>query len=156
MAETAEEAVSAPGVMQLSETVEAHESPMSSAQDGPHVPQLPPVGKKSADLPAATRSLLFPPTSAKSRPAAGFGTRAAAAASNMRTLPRRSYNNLKTGEPLQVRFWKAIQRGTGFAVGTERVLDSRVRRAQQIKALRIMAMNTAATLIVMVVVLAIP
>ncbi len=57
---------------------------------------------------------------------------------------------------LRERLWIAVQRGTGFAVGTERVLDARVRRAQQMKALRIMALNTLATVVVMVIVVAVP
>lgn len=49
-----------------------------------------------------------------------------------------------------------MQRGTGFAVGTERVLDARVRRAQQMKAMRILALNTFLTIVVMVIIVAIP
>ncbi len=52
--------------------------------------------------------------------------------------------------------WTALQRGTGFAVGTERVLDARVRKAQQMKAMRIMALDFVATVVAVAIVVAIP
>ncbi|KAJ1027005.1 hypothetical protein NDA18_003026 [Ustilago nuda] len=69
--------------------------------------------------------------------------------------PKRAYDE-PTPASLKERLWTAVQRGSGFAVGTERVLDARVRRAQQMKALRIMALNTLLTVVVVTIVVAIP
>ena len=52
--------------------------------------------------------------------------------------------------------WRMLQQSTGFAVGTERVLDSRVRRAQQIEALKAMALCFGATFVIMVIIVAVP
>ncbi|PWY98584.1 hypothetical protein BCV70DRAFT_218598 [Testicularia cyperi] len=117
------------------------------------------AAKKSSDLPAATRALLFsPPSATRSRFSTATGTTAVGSGSNVnkaKYASKRRYSTPHNGS-LQERFWKAVQRGTGFAVGTEKVLDSRVRRAQQMKALRIMAINTVATIVVLVIVVAVP
>lgn len=111
---------------------------------------------RSMDLPSTGRPLLFAalPSSRKSRLSATTSTTAVGAIAPAQVGPKRAYD--ETSISWREKLWIAVQRGTGFAVGTERVLDSRVRRAQQMKALRIMALNTIATVVVVVIVVAIP
>ncbi|PWN47091.1 hypothetical protein IE53DRAFT_271546 [Violaceomyces palustris] len=52
--------------------------------------------------------------------------------------------------------WRSIRQWTGFAVGTQKVLDERVRRAQQRKAIQALFTCFSATLLVMIIVVAIP
>ena len=111
---------------------------------------------KSVDLPLSARPLLFSlPASRKSRLSATTSTTAVGSSPTAPSGPKRTYED-PSGASWSERLWTAVQRGTGFAVGTERVLDARVRRAQQMKALRIMALNTLATVVVMVIVMVIP
>ncbi|SPO22214.1 uncharacterized protein UTRI_02222_B [Ustilago trichophora] len=110
----------------------------------------------SVDLASSARPLLFSlPASRKSRLSATTSTTAVGPIAAAPSAPKRAYDESQSTS-FKERLWTAIQRGTGFAVGTERVLDERVRRAQQMKALRIMALNTLATVVVVVIVVAIP
>ncbi|KAL9937677.1 hypothetical protein V8E36_003222 [Tilletia maclaganii] len=52
--------------------------------------------------------------------------------------------------------WVGARRWTGFAVNTKPVLDSRVRRAQQMAAMKSMALCSAVTLVILIVITAIP
>ncbi len=111
---------------------------------------------KSVDLPLSARPLLFAlPSSRRSRLSATTSTTAVGPAPTAPSAPKRAYDE-DSSQSLRERLWVAIQRGTGFAVGTERVLDARVRHAQQMKALRIMALNTLATVVVVIIVVAVP
>lgn len=112
---------------------------------------------RSVDLPSSARPVLFAlPSSRKSRMSATTSTTVVASPlAPVSAGAKRSYEE-SPSLSLRERLWIAVQRGTGFAVGTERVLDARVRRAQQMKALRIMALNTLATVVVMVIVVAVP
>ncbi|EST07946.1 hypothetical protein PSEUBRA_003077 [Kalmanozyma brasiliensis GHG001] len=108
-----------------------------------------------APAPLTDRPLLFSlPTDRKSRLSAATSTTAVAPTPvPVPRGPKRAYDSKM---PLHRRVWSAVQRGTGFAVGTERVLDARVRRAQQMKALRITALDALATVVVVVIVMVIP
>ncbi|KAE8205438.1 hypothetical protein A4X06_0g544 [Tilletia controversa] len=53
-------------------------------------------------------------------------------------------------------FWVSVRRWTGFAVNTKPVLDSRVRVAQQRAAMQSLAICSAATLVIMVMITALP
>lgn len=108
------------------------------------------------DLPASVPpGVNSPPTSGRYRLSANTSTTVVGPPPAPPSGPHRAYETL-TAATFRKRLWTALQRGTGFAVGTERVLDARVRRAQQMKALRIMALNTLATIVVVAVVVAIP
>ncbi|SNX82830.1 uncharacterized protein MEPE_01536 [Melanopsichium pennsylvanicum] len=109
------------------------------------------------EAPSSARPLLFSlPASRRSRLSASTSTTAVAPSPSFATSGvKRAYDETPSIS-FRERLWTVIQRGTGFAVGTERVLDARVRRAQQMKALRIMALNTLATTVVVVIVVAIP
>ncbi len=54
------------------------------------------------------------------------------------------------------RFWAGVKHATGFAVNTEPVLDERVRREQQKEALKALGICAAATVIILVLCVAIP
>ncbi|KAJ1028376.1 hypothetical protein NDA16_001543 [Ustilago loliicola] len=111
---------------------------------------------RSVDLPFSNRPLLFAlPTSRKSRMSATTSITAVSPTAATSSGPKRAYDDSSPAS-FKERLWAAVQRGTGFAVGTERVLDARVRRAQQMKAFRIMALNTFLTIVVVTVVVAIP
>ena len=108
------------------------------------------------DLPASVPiGVNSPPTSGRYRLSANTSTTIVGPPPAAPSGPQRAYET-STAATFRKRLWTALQRGTGFAVGTERVLDARVRRAQQMKALRIMALNTLATIVVVAVVVAIP
>ncbi|KAJ9477894.1 Inorganic pyrophosphatase-like protein [Pseudozyma hubeiensis] len=110
----------------------------------------------SSNAPTSSRALLFSlPSTRRSRLSAATGTTVVSPLPNTPSAPKRAYDESPNAS-FKERVWKAIQRGTGFAVGTEKVLDARVRRAQQMKALRIMALNTIATVVAVVIVVAIP
>ncbi|KAJ1029258.1 hypothetical protein NDA13_002513 [Ustilago tritici] len=111
---------------------------------------------RSVRLPSSNQPLLFAlPSIRKSRMSAATSTTAVSPTAAIAFGPKRAYDE-STRASLKERLWTAVQRGTGFAVGTERVLDARVRRAQQMKALRIMALNTLLTVVVVTIVVAIP
>lgn len=105
---------------------------------------------------ASSKPLLFSiPSSRRSHLSANTSTTLVGASSIVANAPKRAYEESSSGS-FKARVWSAVQRASGFAVGTERVLDARVRRAQQMKALRIMVLNTFATVVVVAIVVAIP
>lgn len=55
-----------------------------------------------------------------------------------------------------VKAWTAMQRWTGFAVGTERIRDERIRKVHQRAALRALLLDGVASVIATIVVVAIP
>ncbi|SOV02671.1 uncharacterized protein UDID_02976 [Ustilago sp. UG-2017a] len=111
---------------------------------------------RSVRLPSSNRPLLFAlPSIRKSRMSTATSTTAVSPTAATAFGSKRAYDE-PTPALLKERLWTAVQRGTGFAVGTERVLDARVRRAQQMKALRIMALNTLLTVVAVTIVVAIP
>ncbi|CBQ72244.1 conserved hypothetical protein [Sporisorium reilianum SRZ2] len=110
----------------------------------------------NADMPYSARPLTFAASSQhKARLSATTSITAVGPWPGAPSAPKRAYDSSNSAS-WRARAWTAIQRGTGFAVGTEHVLDARVRRAQQMKAMRIMVYNTVATVVVVVVVVAIP
>ncbi|CDS01867.1 uncharacterized protein SPSC_03278 [Sporisorium scitamineum] len=110
----------------------------------------------SSDMPCSARPLTFASsTQHKSRQSATTSITAVGPWPAAPSAPKRAYDPSPSAS-WRKRIWTAIQRGTGFAVGTEHVLDARVRRAQQMKAMRIMVYNTLATVVVVVIVVAIP
>ncbi|TKY87420.1 hypothetical protein EX895_004098 [Sporisorium graminicola] len=110
----------------------------------------------NSDMPYSARPLTFAASSQlKSRLSATTSSTAVGPWPAAPSAPKRAYDQSSSASWSE-RVWTAIQRGTGFAVGTEHVLDARVRRAQQMKAMRIMVYNTVATVVVVVIVVAIP
>lgn len=141
----------------LPKVPEATASPLPALDPRDIAPWSAPVAVKPEPPSTTSKSLLFAlPSNRRSRLST---TTSATAVSPLpiavSTPSKRTYEKSHTTS-LKQRVWTAIQRGTGFAVGTERVLDARVRRAQQMKALRIMALNTLATVVAVVIVVAIP